>query len=85
MKIERFLDWIQDNLLNYPDIDFATVKMFTDRFSSCLSPLEREKHRLRLQMIDNMTSTQITLDRIVQREKTNILGKELTKLKEKVV
>jgi len=69
VKIERFLNWIQDNLLNYPDIDFKTVKMFVQKFNECLSIKERERWSLSIQLINEFSSKQISLDESIKRIK----------------
>lgn len=66
MKIEKFLNWIQDKLLNYPDISFFTVKMFIDRFFRCLSKREQERYSLQIQMIREYTLKQISIDSFVK-------------------
>lgn len=81
MKIEKFLNWILDKMLNYPDISFCTVKIFIDKFNSCLSKRERERWCLPIQMIKEFTSKQITIDTFVNNAKVKNLSKELKKLK----
>lgn len=82
MKIEKFLNWILDKMLNYPDISFCTVKIFIDKFNSCLSKRERERWILPIQMIKEFTSKQITIDSFVQDIKIENLSNELNNLKE---
>lgn len=82
MRIERFLNWIQNRLLNYPDISFTTVKMFIDKFFDCLSEKEKERWKIHIQMIKEFTSKQITLDTIVLDNKINNLNNELDLLKQ---
>ena len=67
MKIERFLNWIQKKLLHYPDIDFRTVKLFTNEFSKCLSDKERNRYWVSIEMITEFTSKQITIDESIKR------------------
>ncbi len=81
MKIEKFLKWIQDKLLNYPDISFITVKMFTDKFYNCLSDKEKERHVLQLQMIREYTSKQITVDSFVKDIVIENLTEQLNNIK----
>ena len=82
MKIEKFLNWILNKMLNYPDINFCTVKIFIDKFNTCLSKRERERWCLSIQMIKEFTSKQITIDTFVNNAKVKILSKELEKIKE---
>lgn len=51
MKIEKFLNYIQDKLLNYTDIDFKTVKLIINKFNECLSKKEQERCSLQIQII----------------------------------
>ena len=84
MKIEKFLNWIQDKLLNYPDICFITVKMFVDKFDLCLSNKEKERHSLQLQMIREYSLRQISIDTTVQIIKTKNLETQLNEIKNEV-
>jgi len=83
MKIQRFLIWIQDTLLNYPDISFTTVKRFIQGFKSCLSKKELQSfnNSILLEAINDMTLKQISLDRAVLNSKINNLDIELNNLK----
>lgn len=81
MKIEKFLKWIQNKLLNYPDIDFKTVKMFVDKFSIMLSELEHQRNYLLINTIREFTLKQITIDSFVLNSKIEILDNELNNLK----
>lgn len=82
MKIQKFLIWIQDKLLNYPDISISTVKMIVDSFHKCLSEKEVERNNLLLQVISEITLKQITIDTIVQNSKIESFENELNILKE---
>ena len=84
MKIEKFLKWIQDKLLNYPDISISTVKMFVDKFYSCLSEKERERKPIRLiiQIITELTLKQITIDSFVKEIVIENLTKQLNNIKD---
>lgn len=82
MKIEKFLDWIQKNLLNYPNIDFKTVKMFIDKFYCCLSKREQDRYNISIQMIREYTSKQLNLEGFIEAENIKHLETELFKLKE---
>jgi len=82
MKIEKFLKWIQDKLLNYPDISFITVKMFSDKFYSCLSNKEKERHSLQIQMIREYTSKQLSVDSFVKKIVIENLTEQLNNMKE---
>lgn len=83
MKIERFLKWIQEKLLNYPDIDFKTVKMFVDKYYSCLSEKEKERKNIKLliQIITNLTLKQITIDSFVRDIVVENLTNQLNDIK----
>ena len=80
MKIETFLIWIQDKMLNYPDLDFKTLKIFIDKFHKCLSEKERIRWYLLVQTIKEFTSKQISLDVIVQNVIAENLSNELDKI-----
>jgi len=82
MKIQKFLIWIQDKLLNYPDISFFTVKMFIDKFKKCLSNKEIESNNLRLQIISELSLKQISIDSFVQNIVIENLTDELNNIKE---
>lgn len=77
MKLEKFIKWIQFNLLNYPDISFKTVKMFVDKFEQCLSDRERIRWKTQIQIIREFSLIQITLDTFVKDTITENLINEL--------
>lgn len=81
LKIQKFLIWIQDNLLNYPDISVITVKMFIDKFNVCLSIKERENNKLILQIISELSLKQISIDTTINNINYDKLQKEYNKLK----
>lgn len=81
MKTEKFLNWILDKLLNYPDVSISTVRMFIDKFNICLSKREKERFSLKIQLIQEFTLQQISLDSFVKDSKIEILESELTKIK----
>jgi len=81
MKIQKFLDWIQQNLLTYPDIDLSTVKRIMDKFGMCLSKSERDRYWLSLEMIKEFTSKQISLTTFSENAKAENLKTELERLK----
>ena len=81
MKIKRFLIWIQEQLLNYPDISIKTVKMFLDGFYGCLSMREIERNRNNLHIISELTLKQISLDTVVNNVKYENLENQLNNLK----
>lgn len=82
MKIERFLKWIQDKLLNYPDISYITTKIFIDKFYSCLSDKEKERHRLQLQTIKEFSLKQISIDSFVKDIVVENLTEQLNNIKD---
>lgn len=81
MKIQRFLIWIQEHLLNYPDISLKTVKMILDNFCGCLSAKEIERNQNNLQIISELTLKQISLDTVVNNCKYDNLESQLNNLK----
>lgn len=81
MKIDRFLNWIQDQMLNYPDICFKTLKMFMDKFYACLSTKQQKRWSIEIEMIREFTSKQLTIDETVLIIKTKNLEKELNNIK----
>ena len=85
MKIERFLKWIQEQMLNYPDISFTTVKMFIDKFNSCLSNNERKRWGTEILLIKEFTLKQLSIDETVHLVKTKNLEHQLTKIKQNEV
>jgi len=80
MKLEKFLKWIQFNLLNYPDISFKTVKMFMDKFEKCLSNKERIRWATQIQIIREFSLIQISLDTFVKNTITDNLINELNNI-----
>ena len=81
MKIQKFLTWIQDKLLNYPDISLCTVKLFIQEFFNCLSEKERERWKINLQMINEFSLKQMTIDSYVKEIVIDNLINELNKVK----
>lgn len=77
MKIEKYLNWIEQKLLNYPDIHLITLKMLIDGFKQHLSKKELQKFSLHIDIIREITSKQISLDSFVNQEKTKLLEQEL--------
>lgn len=82
MKIEKFLNWIQNQLLYYPEINVSTVKRFVDKLSNCLSEKELERNSLQINMIREITLKQISIDSYVFNEKIKLLDNQLNNLKE---
>ena len=80
MKLEKFIKWIQFNLLNYPDISFKTVKMFMDKFEICLSNKERIRWSTQIQIIREFSLIQISLDTFVKNTITENLMNELNNI-----
>jgi hypothetical protein len=81
MKIEKFFYWIQNQLINYPDIHLKTVKIFVDKFYCCLSKKEKERFRLHYQIISEISLKQISLDSFLLDSKINQLENKLTEIK----
>ena len=82
MKIQRFLEWIQDQMLTYPDIDFKTVKMFIDKFYNCLSNIEKKRWNISIQMIREFSLKQLSINETVNKIKTKNLEHQLNNIKE---
>ncbi len=82
MKIEKFLNWILDKMLNYPDVSISTVKMFIDKFHFYLSKKQKEQFSLKIQLIREFTCQQLSLESFVHNSKVEILENELNNLKE---
>ena len=85
MKIERFLKWIQEQMLNYSDINFTTVKIFIDKFYACLSNNEKIRWHTEILMIREFTSKQLSIDETVHIAKTKNLEHRLIKIKQNEV
>lgn len=81
MKLEKFLIWIQDKLLNYPDISITTVQFFINKFYECLSNKERERYKLQVQIIKDITLKQISIDSLLSNHVIDKLDIELNELK----
>ncbi len=82
MKIEKFLTCVQTEILNRPEVDFPTLKLFMNKFSKCLSKRELDRWHLSLQMIMEFTSKQLTIDEIstnIVIAELDVKHKELTK------
>ena len=82
MKIEKFLTWIQNQLLNYPDISFTTVKLFTQEFFNCLSNKEKERYKINYRMISEFTLLQVSIDSFVRDSIIDNLDNELKEIKD---
>ena len=83
MKVQKFLIFVKNHLVNYPDVSLKTVKMFMDKFKSCLSEKETERHKLELQVVNELTSKQITIDSIVHNAKVEHYENQLNGIKKK--
>lgn len=81
MKIERFLKWIEYQVVNRAELDFPTVKLFIREFYSCLSPKEQDRHILTYQSIMSLTKNQITIKDFTERLTNKELDNELKELK----
>ena len=81
MKIEKFLKYIQHKLLNYPDINFITVKLFIQEFYNCLSKKEQIRYITECQLINEFTLKQISIDSFIQKTKVVNFENELNNLK----
>ena len=67
MKLQRFLDCVQTELLNRPEVHIPTLKLFISKFNKCLSKNERERNELQIQMIMEFTKRQTTIDELTQQ------------------
>jgi len=81
MKIEKFLKYIQHKLLNYPDINFITVKLFIQEFYNCLSEKEQIRYITECQLINEFSLKQISLDTVINKIKVENLEIKLNNLK----
>lgn len=70
IKIKAFLVWIQNTLLNRPDVKISTVIMFIQEFSNCLSNTERKRVSVELQTISQLGLKQITIEGFMEGLKT---------------
>lgn len=84
MKIEKFLTCIQSEMLNRPEVDFPTLKLFMVKFKKCLSRSEVERWNLTLQMIMEFTSKQLSIDEITNDIITTELDIALNELTKEV-
>ena len=82
IRIKAFLEWIQNTLLNRPDVKVSTIIMFIQEFSNCLNDVERNKVSLQLEIISHLSLKQITIDGFIDDMKTKVLEKDLKKIKE---
>ena len=82
MKLEKFLTWIQYQLLNFPDISFITVKLFIQEFYNCLSDKEQERYKTNYRMISEFSLQQISIDSFVRDSIIDNLDNELNGLKD---
>jgi len=85
MKIQKFLECVEKKLLNYPNIDFPTLKLFIDKFVKCMSKIEFERNSLLIAMINNATTSQITIEEFERRENNKKLNAELIKMKKEFI
>ncbi len=87
MKIQRFLIFIQDTLLNYPDISISTLRKIVNSFEKCLSNKERENETTMLlfRVIREIGLKQISLKTINNKIITNNLVNELNNLKDEKI
>lgn len=83
MKIQKFLDNIEKNMVHNPSVDITTLKLFIQSFQSCLSGKELKRWATSLRIINNYSTQQITLKEIVNKEKTKNLSKQLKQIKSK--
>lgn len=84
MKLLRFLDCVQDNLLNRPEVHIPTLKLFISKFMKCLSKNELQRNQLQLQMIMEFSKRQTTIDELTQNITLNELESELENRKSEV-
>lgn len=85
LKIQKFLIWIQETLLNTPDISINTIKLFIDSFESCLSHKEFENKttKLLLRVIREVGIKQISIKTMTNKIINDNLENELNNLKGK--
>ena len=82
MKIEKFLKIVQQKLLNYPDINFITLKLFIQEFYNCLSEKEQIRYITDCQIINEFSLKQISIDSIINQSKVKNFEIELNNLKD---
>lgn len=80
MKIEKFLIRIQKNLLYTPNISIITVKLFIQEFANCLSKKEKERWITHIQLINEFSLKQITIDDYIHNSLIDNLDNDLKEL-----
>lgn len=80
MKIQKFLIRIQENLLYTPNISIITVKLFIQEFTNCLSKKEKERWQTHIQLINEFSLKQITIDDYIHNSLIENLDKDLKEL-----
>jgi len=81
MKIKKFVSFIKETLLKRADVDIKTVQMILQELILDLSESEKEREKDNILALMTITTQQITLSDVVNREKTNHLERELNILK----
>ncbi len=84
MKIQRFLIFVQDTLLNYPDISISTIRKIIKKFENCLSNTEAKNKTtsLLLRVINEIGIKQVSLESSINKINYNELQLEYDKMKE---
>jgi len=59
MKIEKFINWIQSDVFNNPNICFEMIKMIIDEFEQCLSKKEKIRWNKDIEVIREFSLTLI--------------------------
>lgn len=81
MKIQKFLENIQIELLNRPNIDLNTLKLIFYEFQNCLSNKELNRWNKDLNLILELSTKQISLDLLANQLKNKKLESELNKIR----
>lgn len=81
MKIQKFLENIQIELLNRPNIDLNTLRLIFYEFQDCLSDKEQKRWNNDLNLILELSTKQISLDILANKLKNKSLESELNNIK----
>jgi len=83
IKINKFLIFFQNTLLNYPDISINTMRRIIKEFENCLSDkeIERETTFLLLRVINEIGIKQISMKTTIEKINYDKLQAEYNKLK----
>ena len=77
MKIQKFLENIQYQLLNRPNINLDTLKLIFNELKNCLSDKELKRWNKDITLILELSTKQISLDILANKLKNKQLESEL--------